>query len=250
MTKEEIFRYMAYSMANSRRFTAKYNGPEREFIPEKWKKIAISWSWWKDSCYTFCKAKELGLDIKYLFNLTNPEETMSTTWAYNLDFIKEQARQLGVPLITIPAKWDPEEIFNDFFDFLASEWITTIWAWHYIPNGQREFLQKIWYPKWFSLFEPNFWKDQKEQILEIINSGVVPRIVSVNTSELPVRFLWQKVDKDFISFLEKIPNFKDFCWENSSYQTIAVNCPYFNKEIIFQWHYAFQMSFFRIHYYF
>ena len=250
MNKQQIFQYIARSYADARRFTASYSGPENPFVPYVGKKIAISWSGGKDSCYTLLKAKELWLDVKYLFNLTNPEETISLTWAYNLDIIKEQARQLNIPLLTIPSIGKPEHIFSELCDFFVKEWIESIGAGHYLPTGQREFFQKLLYPRWMSLFEPNLWKNKKSHIEEIIQLGIVQKIVLVKEEEISSSFLWKTLDQNFLEYLDKIPNFQDFAWEISTYQTIVVDCPYFEKKLEFSDFYDFKVWDYRIHYYF
>mgnify|MGYP000944559062 FL=1 len=59
MDKQQVFQYITRSYADAKRFTASYSGPENAFVPYVGKKIAISWSGGKDSCYTLLKAKEL-----------------------------------------------------------------------------------------------------------------------------------------------------------------------------------------------
>ncbi|ATU05383.1 hypothetical protein BKN14_02935 [Candidatus Gracilibacteria bacterium HOT-871] len=251
MNKEEIFKRISYARADAKRFTGKYNGPENKFIPEKGKKIAISWSGGKDSCYVFCKAKDLGMEVKYLFTLTDPDEKISLTWPYNLDFIKKQAKELGMPLLTIPSTGNPEDIFGELFDFLVSEGIETIGAGHYLATGQREFFQKLLYPRNMSLFEPNLGLNTREHILEILNYGIVPKIILVNPKDIPISFIGKNVNYEFINFLDSYLDFYDYCGEIYAYQTVTVYCPYFKKELeLGKDFYNFQIGNQRLYYYF
>jgi uncharacterized protein (TIGR00290 family) len=72
-------------------------------------KVLSSWSGGKDSCYALMKSVEQGLQPTVLLNMMNENGKVSRSHGIPLSILQQQAKQMQVPLVAIPATWSEYE---------------------------------------------------------------------------------------------------------------------------------------------
>jgi uncharacterized protein (TIGR00290 family) len=73
-------------------------------------KVFVSWSGGKDSCLSYCKAVESGLKVRYLVNIVNDDGIFECTHGLPANWIREQARAIGLPVIQLRTSGDTYKV--------------------------------------------------------------------------------------------------------------------------------------------
>ena len=72
--------------------------------------VFVSWSGGKDSCLAYCKAVESGLKVRYLVNIVNDDGIFECTHGLPANWIREQARAIGIPIIQLRTSGDSYKV--------------------------------------------------------------------------------------------------------------------------------------------
>jgi len=247
--KNIIVKSILRSYAKATYLTWVYDWPVNEF-KEDWTKMAISWSWWKDSCYCLHDALKRNIDVKMLFVVVDSKTKMSLTWPYNVDLLKKQSDSIWIPLYKVNISKDPISSLENFFYLLNKNWIDSLGFWYFIPEWQRELIQELAYKHWLSIFEPNLWVNQEKRLLDLFEIWIESIVVWINQRNMDIKYLWKKLNNIFYDYLKSKKQYTQFCWENWDFQTFVLDAPFFKNSIKLDDYYRFQIGNYIINYYF
>lgn len=194
------------------------------------KNIACSWSGGKDSCYALMLAKAMGYTPVALLNIMNENGKVSRSHGLSLEILTQQAKEINLPLITIPSTWENYE--TNFINTLKQ--IKTGYDIEGMVFGDidierhREWEEKVCKAADIEAILPLWQRERNDLAMEMIANGVESIIVSCNT-HLGEKFLGELYDVDLISRLEKCE--VDTCGENGEFHTAVLKCPLFKNKI-------------------
>jgi len=189
-----------------------------------------SWSGGKDSCYAFMEAVRLNGQPKVLMNMMNENGLISRSHAIPERILKQQAIELGLPIVTVPSTWnDYERNFIDTLKHLVDVYKINSAVFGDIDfDSNRAWEEKVCQAAFISPILPLWKQDRKDLVLKMLAEGIHCRIVSCN-QQLGEDFLGKRLDEDLIIKLEELN--ADVCGENGEYHTLVVNCPLYQNEL-------------------
>lgn len=192
--------------------------------------LISSWSGGKDSCYALMLALAQGNELKVLLNMMNENGLISRSHGLPSFLLEQQAKSMGVPLITVPATW--EEYEQKYIQALKQ--LRNDFKAHAVVFGDidleahREWEQKVCKASEVKPFLPLWLADRKKIVVEMIDSGIESMIVSCN-AQMGQSFLGKTITKNLIEELEDMGI--DACGENGEYHTLVFDCPLFNQAL-------------------
>ena len=194
------------------------------------KNIACSWSGGKDSCYALMLAKAMGYVPVVLLNIMNENGRISRSHGLSLEILNSQAREAGLPLVTIPSTWEQyEKNFIHILKQMKSEYHFDAMVFGDIDiQAHRIWEEKVCREADIEAILPLWKKDRNELAVEIIAAGVESMIVSCN-SHLGEEFLGKIYDIELIKQLHH--SAIDACGENGEFHSLVINCPLFKDRI-------------------
>lgn len=193
-------------------------------------KVVSSWSGGKDSCFALMKAVEQDLKPSVLLNMMNENGKVSRSHGIPFSVLEQQAYQIGVPLVAVPASW------NDY----EKNYISTL---HVIKNQyeiegvvfgdidlepHREWEEKVCNAAELKAFLPLWQQDRVDLVFQMIDAGIETMIVSC-TIEMGESYLGRILTKELA--LELQEKGIDPCGENGEFHTLVINCSLFKEKI-------------------
>lgn len=193
-------------------------------------KVLSSWSGGKDSCYALMKAVEQGLQPTVLLNMMNENGKVSRSHGIPLSILQQQAKQMQVPLVAIPATWSEYEknYISTLLDIKEKYQIEGVVFGDIDLEPHRAWEEKVCNAANLKAFLPLWQQDRVDLVFQMIDAGIETMIVSCNL-EMGESYLGQIVTKELA--LELQENGIDPCGENGEYHTLVVNCPLFKEQI-------------------
>lgn len=193
--------------------------------------LISSWSGGKDSCYALMLAKLEGNTPTVLLNMMNENGKISRSHGLPLSIVQQQAEEIGIPLLGVPATWNDYELnFIETLKNLKREYQTEGVVFGDIDlEPHREWEEKVCNAANLKTFLPLWQQDRKELVYTMIESGIKAIIVSCNTF-LGESYLGREITKELVEELENIG--VDPCGENGEYHTVVIDCPLFSKPLI------------------
>lgn len=193
-------------------------------------KVLSSWSGGKDSCYALMIALQQGLQPTALLNMMNENGKVSRSHGIPLAILEQQAAQMHLPLVAVPASWSQYE--ENYIATLHQ--IKEKYAIEGVVFGDidlephREWEEKVCAAANIKAFLP-LW--QQERILlvdEMIDNGIETLIVSCNL-QMGEEYLGKILTKELA--LELQQKGIDPCGENGEFHTLVIDCPLFENKI-------------------
>ncbi|CAM4292376.1 Dph6-related ATP pyrophosphatase [Flavobacterium terrigena] len=193
-------------------------------------KVLSSWSGGKDSCFALMKATEQGLKPTALLNMMNENGKVSRSHGIPLSILEQHAKQIGVPLVAVPASWNEYEknyiaILHDIKKQCEIEGVV---FGDIDLEPHREWEEKVCNAAELKAFLPLWQQDRVDLVFQMIDSGIETMIVSCNL-EMGEHYLGKIVTKELA--LELQQKGIDACGENGEYHTLVINCPIFKDKI-------------------
>jgi diphthine-ammonia ligase len=194
-------------------------------------RVLSSWSGGKDSCFALMKAAEQGLKPSVLLNMMNENGKVSRSHGIPFLVLEQQAKQIGVPLVAVPASWnDYEKNYIAILHDIKKQYEIEGVVFGDIDLEQhREWEEKVCNAAELKAFLPLWQQDRIELVFQMIDAGIETMIVSCNV-EMGEEYLGKIVTKALA--LELQQKGIDACGENGEYHTLVLNCPLFKEKII------------------
>lgn len=193
-------------------------------------KVLSSWSGGKDSCFALMKVAEQGLKPTVLLNMMNENGKVSRSHGIPFSILEQQAQQIGVPLVAVPATWNDYEknyiaILHDIKKQFEIEGVV---FGDIDLEPHREWEEKVCNAAELKAILPLWQQDRVELVYEMIDAGIETIIVSCNL-ELGEEYLGKIVTKELAIELQE--KGIDPCGENGEFHTLVINCPLFKEKI-------------------
>ena len=193
----------------------------------------------KDSTYALYLALKQH-DVKCLLTLVseNPESYMFHV--PNIEFTKEQAKAIGMPLLMAKTKGKKEVELEDLraLIIIAKEKydIKMIVAGAIASKYQKERVQTICADLELELFAPLWGVDAESYINDIIKNKFKVIITAVSADGLDKSFLGKVIDDDIIKKLKDISKKTGIhlAGEGGEYETFVLDGPIFRKKLVIE----------------
>ena len=193
-------------------------------------KAILSWSGGKDSCYAAMHALKQGIQPTVLLNMMNENGRVSRSHGLTTSILAQQAQQIGVPLVGIPATWNAYE--SKYIQALQD--IKQTYAVEAVVFGDidlaphREWEEKVCEQAQLQAVLPLWQHNRLTLVHAMLAEGMQCVIVSCNTL-MGVDFLGKTLDTSVIEALVALG--VDPCGENGEFHTVVVDCPLFAQPI-------------------
>ena len=193
-------------------------------------KVLSSWSGGKDSCFALMKATEQGLKPTVLLNMMNENGKVSRSHGIPLSVLEQQAKQIDVPLVAVPASWNEYEknYIATLHEIKEKYQIEGVVFGDIDLEPHREWEEKVCNAAELKAFLPLWQQDRVDLVYQMIDSGIETMIVSCNL-ELGETYLGKIVTKELAIELQQ--KGIDPCGENGEFHTLVINCPLFKEKI-------------------
>jgi uncharacterized protein (TIGR00290 family) len=193
-------------------------------------KVVSLFSGGKDSLFAFYKAKEDGLDVRYLLNFIISGKGRFFSHHLGPEFISHQAESIGLPLIKRHApKGTSEEVFKDAFFKLKEEGVEGGVFGDIYLEDHRSWIHRVCKKIGIETFFPLWMRPTLRLSFEFVESGFEAVVVSVKKELLPKEYVGRVFDRGFIKELYK--RGLDPCGERGEFHTFVVNGPIFKERI-------------------
>ncbi len=198
------------------------------------KKVYVSWSGGKDSCYAAWLAKQNGLDVTYFMNMMNEDGKWSFVHRFPASVLEQQAEAAGVKLLRTPAGSDTyADDYTRAIETMKADGIEGGVFGDIDLEGHREWVVNICERSGIEAFLPAWGMAQDTALKNIIESGIEAVIVACNEKYFGEEWLGRKIDKGFFATVKEMQATSDIttCGETGEYHTLVVNAPLFTKKL-------------------
>jgi diphthine-ammonia ligase len=207
-----------------------FNLEEKEVMSEimsiNQKPFFCSWSGGKDSCLAFYRAIQQGGLPQYLFTMMENSERSKSHYL-PVELLKEQAKALGVPLLSRSAKWQEyEAVFLGVLQELRSQGVAAGVFGDIDLGGHKEWVERVCAETGLQAYEPLWQTARKDLLREFIEKGFQAVVVAVKEGALAKEFLGKTLDWKLIGALEK--SCIDPSGEEGEYHTVVIDGPVFS----------------------
>jgi diphthine-ammonia ligase len=195
-----------------------------------YKNSLCSWSGGKDSCFALMKVMQTGYNPKVLLNVLNEEGKISRSHGIPSAILQAQADAAGLPIHLISSSWEEyEKKFTAALSQLKEQYKLTHAVFGDIDlQPHRDWEEKVCAITGLQAVLPLWQQNRKELVLQMLDAGIEPMIVSCNET-MGEEFIGQTITAKLVDELESMGI--DACGENGEFHTLVLNCPLFVKRI-------------------
>jgi diphthine-ammonia ligase len=195
-------------------------------------KAFASWSGGKDGCMALYRAKQAGMDIRFLINMVSEDGERSCSHGIRAVVIKNQAEALGIPILQKPTTTDTyETVFTATLKELKNKGIDVGVFGDIDFNAHREWIEKVCGAVGIIPHLPLWQADQTKLMEEFIDAGFKSVVVAVKADLLGKEILGRTVDREFINYLAGLNKNITPCGEAGEYHTLVIDGPIFQKRL-------------------
>jgi uncharacterized protein (TIGR00290 family) len=198
------------------------------------KKTLLSWSSGKDSAYALYKLQQNPeIDLAGLFCTVNKKFDRAAMHGVRLELLKEQARNIGLPLeiIEIPypcSNADYETIMKQFVERARNNQITNFAFGDLFLEDIRSYREERLKGSGIEASFPIWGIPTDELAREIIASGIKAVITCVDPKQISEDFVGRDYDDRFLAAL---PATVDPCGENGEFHSFVFDGPIFKRPV-------------------
>jgi diphthine-ammonia ligase len=193
-------------------------------------KAFASWSGGKDCCLALYRAINIGLDVRYLFNMVNKENQRSKSHGVRAVVIKKQSEAMGIPIMQQPTADDEyEAVFIKGLHKFTRQGIEVGVFGDIDFNEHREWIERVCKSADITPRLPLWLEDQAKLMDEFINAGFKAVVITVKADLLGKEFLGRTVDKQFLTDIAALNKDITPCGEAGEFHTLVVDGPIFKK---------------------
>ena len=195
-------------------------------------KAFASWSGGKDCCLALHRAVAGGLDVRYLANMVTGDGDRSRSHGISAAVIKKQSEAMAIPILQQRTVDDDYEAqFIKVLKVFSREGIGAGVFGDIDFNAHREWIERVCKEAGMTPHLPLWGEDQKKLMEEFIDAGFTAVVIAVKAELLGEEVLGQKIDRGFISRLEKMDKDITPCGEAGEYHTLVIDGPLFKKRL-------------------
>jgi len=185
-----------------------------------------SWSGGKDSCLSLYRAIKDGGKPSALFTMMMDHGIKTASHHVPLSVMKEQARSLGIPLVTrasTPKSY--ETIFTSAIELFRTESIQAGVFGDIDIRERFEWVERVCAKANITPYQPLKKMNRYDILMEFINSGFRAIIISVKEGELGNEYLGRILDLELVKEIESIGI--DPSGEEGEFHTFVIDGPIF-----------------------
>ena len=195
-------------------------------------KAFSSWSGGKDGCLALYRAKQAGMDIRFLVNMISEDGTRSCSHGVRATVIKNQAEALGIPIVQKPTTTKIyEKVFIDTLKELKQQGVTDGVFGDIDFEPHREWNERVCSGAGITTYLPLWQEDQTKLIEEFIDVGFKSVVIAVKADLLGKEVLGRMVDSNFIAYIAGLNKDITPCGESGEFHTLVIDGPIFQKRV-------------------
>lgn len=188
-----------------------------------------SWSGGKDCALAIYRARQSGLDVRFLLAMMDESGAHSRSHAVPLALLEEQARSLGCELITRSASWKTYEAqFLDAARELRERGAAQAVFGDIDLQAHRDWEQKVCAQVGVEAVLPLWNENRRDLAEEVLDLGFKAKVVCVGQKWLGHSFCGRDFDR---AFIEDLPPDVDWCGEDGEFHTFVFDGPGFQKPL-------------------
>jgi len=197
-------------------------------------KILLSWSSGKDSAWTLHALRQRGeVEVVGLLTTINSHFQRVAMHGTRYSLLKAQAYAAHIPLWEVPLPWpcsneSYEEAMSAACALAVQQGISGIAFGDLFLEDVRHYREDRLRGTGLSPIFPLWGRNTRELISEMLDGGLLARIVCVDPSKLPADFIGRDLDHDL---LRRLPAGVDPCGENGEFHTFTHAGPMFHQAI-------------------
>lgn len=198
------------------------------------KRTLLSWSSGKDSAYALhLLLRDPSIELLGLFTTINKEFERVAMHAVRLRLLKEQAKQIGLPLhiIELPfpcSNEDYEKIMTEFVDKIQEEKIEAVAFGDLYLEDVRDYRIKQMEGTGIEPIFPCWGLDTSELSRTLVRIGVKAKISCIDPKKISTDFAGSSFDGEL---LDSLSSDIDPCGENGEFHTFVWDSPDFKRPI-------------------
>ncbi|WP_394213035.1 ATPase [Enterovibrio calviensis] len=196
------------------------------------KRVIVSWSSGKDSALTLCRLlADDNYEVVGLYTtFVNGEVPFQAT---PIEIVRAQAAQVGLPLVLI----ELDEVFppNSVYETAVIDGIRNsglaldaVAFGDMFCNGIEQYRRSYIEPQGWECVFPLLGQSSTLLAKEIIETGIITQITTVDTSQLDSVFLGRFYEHQLLG---ELPNGCDPCGEDGEFHTLVTDAPCFSRSI-------------------
>lgn len=200
-------------------------------------RVIASWSGGKDSCLALYLAAKSGCRVTRILNVVSKDTGRVAYQHIPREIVCSQAEALGIPLSQeeFAAAEEPQACDRQGLTLLGNfarmDGAAGVVSGHINPHDrQRGQMLRHCGDLGLKLIEPLSSRDPKVILDEFIEAGFHAIVVKVDTAVLSRSWLGRKIDRDFVSALEKIGSV-DLCGDAGEYHSLVLDGPNFSRRL-------------------
>jgi len=193
--------------------------------------FVVSWSGGKDSAMALYLAIRAGMRLSWLFTMVTPE---GVTAAHGLpvSVIRQQARAIGLPLVTGTADWGTYEAeFKRVLSDLKRQGATGCIFGDIDLEEHRQWCVRTCSEVGLEAVHPLWGMKQEEILQQFVDAGFEAVIVALNSDKLGRSLVGKRLDREIVR--EMIGAGITPCGELGEYHTLVVGGPIMKGEVRF-----------------
>jgi len=191
-----------------------------------------SWSGGKDSCLALYRAKQAGMDIRFLVNMVSEDGKRSCSHGVRAAVIKKQAGALGIPIVQRPTTTEIyEKVFVDIIKELKQQGVEAGIFGDIDFQPHREWNERVCAATGITPHLPLWQQDQTKLMEEFIDAGFKSVVIAVKADLLGKEVLGRIVDRKFIAYIAGLNKNITPCGEAGEFHTLVVDGPIFQKRL-------------------
>lgn len=191
-----------------------------------------SWSGGKDCCLSLYRAKNSGMNIRYLVNMISTNGQRSCSHGVRAAVVKKQASALGIPIAQRRTTSDNyESVFVATLKDLKKKGIDSGVFGDIDFNEHRAWIERVCKAAAINPRLPLWLEDQSKLMEEFIDAGFKATVIAVKADLLGKEFLGKVVDKKFLADIAALHKGITPCGEAGEFHTLVVDGPIFKKRL-------------------
>jgi diphthine-ammonia ligase len=197
-------------------------------------KYAASWSGGKDSCFALWKARQKGLEVSYLLNITETTSKRSMSHGLNRELIALQATALGIPMLQRKATWETYEAkFKLALGQLKLKGISGLITGDIYLQEHKDWVDRVCAEADIEAVLPLWRMDTSQLLPDFIKAEFKAIIVGVKAEFFDATWLGRQINHELANDLQKLAakvNI-DTCGEHGEFHTFVYDGPLFHRPI-------------------
>ncbi|HEV8230000.1 MAG TPA: diphthine--ammonia ligase [Candidatus Limnocylindria bacterium] len=194
---------------------------------------ALMWSGGKDSALALWRARQRGLDVRWLVNVHDRATGRVRFHATPVAAIARQAEAAGLRLVSVPTDWDSfDTSLRRTFATLSGEGCAGIVFGDIHLADVRAWYEERTRAAGFAHVEPLWGEDPRTLLAEFVRIGGRAVLTCVETAKLDASWLGRVIDDDFVRDIATAD--VDPCGENGEYHSFAFAGPFFAHPLVWR----------------